>query len=239
MKRSVSLLIASIIVVGLLFAGCSQNQQKTQDEPVSVEATITTDCIVHYYKTNAAAYITRQQHGYNPSVGFFQAVSTEPTGTVQCSLLKDDYDSSDPKQQTLSDLPDSFWSKNLAVAVFYSFCAGGGLLETESMVPAANIKIEGRWYKPLKPEWPGGVELTLLQSLDTKQIELVRLEDTQAGLAWLIRSYNLRYSKELSKRLPRMIDVFDIRNGIASKELMVRFDYKDIQKVRTQEVPNR
>jgi hypothetical protein len=229
MKHSVSLLIASIIVVGLLFAGCGQSQQETQGEPVSVEAAITTDCIVHYYKTNASAYITRQQHGYNPTAGFFQAVSTEPTGTVQCSLLKDDYDSSDPKQQTLSDLPGSFWSKNLAVAVFYSFCGGGGLLETESMVPAANIKIEGQWYKHLKPEWPGGVNLTLLH----------RLEDTQAGLAWLIRSYNLRYSKELSKRLPRMIDVFDIRNGIASKELMVRFDYKDIQKVRTQEVPNR
>jgi len=231
MKRSVSLLLASMVVVGFLFAGCSQSQQETQGEPVSVGAAITTDCIVHYYKTNASPYITWQQHGYNPSDGFFQAVSTEPTGTVQCLLLKDDYDSSGLKQQILSDLPSSFWSKNLAVAVFYSFCAGGGLLETESMVSTENIKIEGRWYKPLKPQWPSGVELTLLQSLDTKQIELIRLEDTQAGLAWLVRSYNLRYSKELSERLPRMIDVFDIRDGVASKKLMIRFDYKDIQKV--------
>ncbi len=238
MKRSVSLLIASMAVVGLFLTGCSQSQQETQGEPVSVEAAITTDCIVHYYKTNASAYITRQQHGYNPSAGFFQAVSTEPVGPVQCSLLKDDYDSSDPKQQTLSDLPDSFWSKNLAVAVFYSFCAGGGLLETESMASSENIKIEGRWYKPLSPQWPSGIKLTLLQSLDTKQIELVRLEDTQAGLVWLVRNYNSRYSKELSRRLPRMIDIFDIRSGVASKELMIRFDYKDIQKVQTQEVSN-
>jgi len=238
MKNTVSLLIASIVVVGLLLTGCSQSQQKTQDEPVAVKAAITTDCIVHYYKTNASAYITRQQHGYNPSTGFFQAVSTEPTGTVQCSLMKDNYQSSGRKQQTLSDLPNTFWSKNLAVAVFYSFCGGGGLLETESMFSAENIKIEGRWYRPLKPQWPSGVKLTLLQSLDTERIEMVQLEDEQGGLAWLINNYNLRYSKELLERLPRMIDVFDIRNGVASKELMIRFDYKDIQQAQTQEISN-
>ncbi len=238
MKYLVSLLIASMVVVGLLFAGCSQSQQETQDDPVSVKAAIITDCIVHYYKTNASAYITRQQHGYHPSVGFFQAVSTEPTGVVQCSLLRDDYSLSGQKQQILSDFPDSFWSKNLAVAVFYSFCAGGGLLETDSMLSAENIKIEGQWYKALKPQWPSGVKLTLLQSLDTKRIELVRLEDSQEGLAWLVRNYNFRYSKELSKRIPRMIDVFDIRNGVSSKELMIRFDYKDIQKAQTPGIPN-
>jgi hypothetical protein len=235
MKHSMSLLIASIVAVGLSLAGCSQSQQETQGEPMAVTATITTDCVVHYYKSNASDYMTQQQHGYGPSAGFFQAISIEPSGTIQCSLLKDDYDSSDLKQQTLSDLPATFWSKNLAVAVFYSFCAGGGLLETESMIPGENVKIEGQWYTPLKPQWPSGITLTLLQSLDTKRIEMVQLEDEQEGLAWLVNNYNLRYSKELSERLPRMIDVFDIRNGVASKELMIRFDYKDIRRAQTQE----
>jgi len=232
MKCSVSLPIVLMVAVGFLFSGCSQSQQETQDEPVAVTAAITTDCIVHYYKTNTSAYITRQRHGYNPSAGFFQAVSTEPIGTVKCSLLKDNYDSSGQKQQTLSDLPESFWSKNLAAAVFYSFCGGGDLLGTESMASGENIKIEGQWYQPLKPQWPTGVELTLLRSLDTRRIELIQLKDSQGGLAWLIRNYNLRYSNELSKRLPRMIDVFDIRSGVSSKELMIRFDYKDIRKVQ-------
>jgi hypothetical protein len=231
MKRSMFLLIA--VVVGLLFSGCSQSQQETRDESVSVKASITTDCIVHYYKANASAYITGQQHGYNPSAGFFQAVSIEPTGMVQCSLLKDDYNSSGQKQQVLSDLPDTFWSKNLATAVYYSFCAGGGLLETESMASAENIKIQGRWYTPLKPQWPGGASVTLLQSLDTKRIEMVQLEDEQKGLSWLASSYNMRYSKELSNQFPRTVDVFDIRDGVASKELMIRFDYKDIRKAQT------
>lgn len=220
--------------MAFLLTGCSQNQQETQDEPVAITASIRTDCIAHYYKTNASAYITQQQHGYNPSEGYFEAFATEPGGMIQCTLLKEDYVSSGLKEHRLSDLPKSFGSKNLAVAVFYSFCAGGDLLETESMISAENIKIEGRWYELLKPEWPSGIELMLLRAVDTKRIELVQLEDEQAGLTWLLKNYNTRYSKELSKRIPRTIDVFDIRNGVASKELMIRFDYKDIRKVGKQ-----
>ena len=238
MKHSLSVLIALVVVAGLLFTGCSQSQQEKADEPVAVAATITTDCIVHYYKTNASAYITQQQHGYNPSEGFFEASSNEPGGAIQCTLQKDDYQSSGLKQQRISDLPNAFGNKDLAVVVFYSFCAGGGLLETESMIAGENVKIEGQWYTPLKPQWPSGITLTLLQSLDTKRIEMVQLEDEQEGLSWLIKNYNMRYSKELSERLPRMIDVFDIRNGVASKELMIRFDYKDIRKSQTQDIYN-
>ena len=234
MKHSVSLLIALSVAAGLFLTGCSQSQQTIQDEPISDTATITTDCIVHYYKTNASAYITRQQHGYDPSTGFFQAVSTEPGGTVRCSLLKENYESTGLGQPRLSDLPNSFGTKNLAVAVFYSFCAGGGLLDTGSMTAAENIKIEGQWYTPLTPQWPSEIKLTLLRSLETKRIAKVLLEDKQEGLSWLIDNYNLRYSKEISSRIPRMIDVFDIRNGIASKELMIRFDYKDIKSAQTQ-----
>jgi hypothetical protein len=222
MKHSVSLLIALSVAAVFFLTGCSQSQQAIQDESVDGVATITADCIVHYYKSNASAYITRQQHGYNPSAG------------VQCSLLKENYESTGLGQPRLSDLPNSFGTKNLAMAVFYSFCAGGGLLDTGSMAAAENIKIEGRWYTPLTPQWPSDVKLTLLRSLETKRIEKVLLEDEQEGLSWWIDNYNLRYSKEISRRLPRMIDVFDIRNGIASKELMIRFDYKDIKSAQTQ-----
>ena len=232
MRYSVSLSIVLLAVLGILFAGCGQQtQQVAQDEVVSVKATIEADCIVHYYKTNTSAYITRQRHGYDPESGFFAASSMEPTGNVRCSLIRDIFDSSGQRQPALSDLPGSFWSKNLATALFYSFCAGGNLLETESLAAGENIRIEGQWYKPLRPAWPDDVNLTLLQSLDSARIEMVQLEDSQNGLIWLARNSNYRYSKDLGERVPRSIDVFDIRDGIASKVLMIRFDYKDIQNV--------
>lgn len=231
MKTSATLLIASLVVTMLLFTGCREPQQTVSvEKAVFPQIAITADCVAHYYKTNAADYITSQQHGFNPAKGFFRASSTEPTGAVECSLLRGEYQSSSPKHASLSDLPGSFWSRNLAIGVFYSFCAGGGLLETDSMVSMEPIKIEGQWYTPIKPQWPGDLDVTLLQSIDTEQIAWVQLEDAKDGTVWLIRNYNLLYSKELGSRLPRTIDVFDIRNGVAAKDLMVRFDYKNIQK---------
>ncbi|MEN8128294.1 MAG: hypothetical protein ABFR90_10905 [Planctomycetota bacterium] len=238
MRNSAVLSVVLLAVLNILLIGCGHDaQQDTQQETArSVSPTIETNCIVHYYKTNASDYITWQQHGYNPEAGFFTAVSTEPIGTVQCSLQEDDYDSSGQKEESLSDFPGSFWSKDLATILFYSFCAGADLLETESMAAGENIKIEGQWYKSLKTAWPRDVSVTVLQSLVSGRIEWVQLDNSQDGLVWLARCYNLRYNNELDKRIPRAIDVFDIRNGIASRDLMVRFDYKDIRGAQIPEV---
>ena len=80
---------------------------------------------------------------------------------LKYSLLKDDFTSSRQKSQGLSDLTRSFWNKHLAAAVFYSVCAGGGLLETGVMFPGDKVKVEGQWYRTLSPQWPGGIGLTL------------------------------------------------------------------------------
>ncbi|MHC5191015.1 MAG: hypothetical protein ACYSOP_02355 [Planctomycetota bacterium] len=237
MKSSMIVWGVWVVLAGFLSVGCRQIQQNSPGESVAVEPSITADCIVQYFKANASAYITHQEHRFNPSEKFFQAVSTEPIGIVQCSLHGDVFTSSGLKSKPLSDLPSSFWTRNLAAAVFYGFCGAGGLIETEAMASGDTIKIEGRWFRPLTPEWSGGPKLKLLYALDSKQVELVFLEDAQNGLTWLVRGYNLRFDKELSTRLPRTIDVYDIRDGIASKELMIRFDYQDIQKAQTKSDP--
>ena len=232
MRHSAVFLIVTAAVLNATLTGCNrQIQREGQKEAVSVQATIEADCIVHYFKTNASAYITQQEHGYNPKAGFFQATSTEPVGTVQCSLIQDVFESSGQKKGALSDLPGSFWNKDLATILFYVFCGGGNLLDTRSMMTGENVKIEGQWYKPFTPAWPADMNVTLLQSLDSSRIERVQLSDSQNGLVWLADCYNQRYSKELEERIPRTIDVFDIQKGVASKELMVRFDYKEIRKI--------
>jgi hypothetical protein len=239
MRHSAILLIVTAAVLNVTLTGCNhQIQQEDQEGAVSIQATIEADCIVHYFKTNASAYITQQQHGYNPEAGLFQATSTEPVGTVQCSLVQDVFESSGQKKGALSDLPGSFWNKDLATILFYVFCGGGNLLDTHSMTTGENVKIEGQWYKPFTPAWPTDMKVTLLQSLDSSRIERVQLSDSQNGLTWLADCYNHRYSKELNERVPRTIDVFDIRNGVASKERMVRFDYKEIRKITWPEKQN-
>lgn len=215
----------------ILFIGCSQQSERISQDTSEIErAAIITDCIARYYKADGAAYITRQQHSFNPAAGYFQMKALEPSGQLQFTLNNNQYIEIQPKTAALSDIPVSFCNANLAAALFYSFCAGGDLLDTASLSAGQPVKLEGQWYQPLKTNWSGSsAVITLLRSADTNRIELVELEDSAKGLSWLLRSYNLRYNKELDKRVPRTVDVFDTRSGIASKQLMIQFDYKDVQ----------
>lgn len=236
MKRRMSLWMTGYLVLSVLLTSCSQQNYESQIALMAGTGLIQTDCIVKYYKSNGSAYITRQQHGYNPSEFIFQSVSNEPIGAIECVLRREQFSYSGPQDESLSDLPEEFWNKYLAASVFYSFCAGGDLVDISSMIAGDNTKIEGQWYRPYTPSWPSDIQITLYQSLDTGRIELVKMIYAQHELVWMLESYNYRYSKELEKTLPRRIDVFDISGGIASKSLMVRFDYMDIRRKITQVV---
>lgn len=229
MKRMSFLMMCVVTGLSLLATGCSRS---TQPDPISEEAIepqIQADCIAHYYKSNGSAYITRQQHGFTPSLGLFHAYSSEPAGPVECLLTRDGFSSTGQEKELLPDLPRQLWSKHLAASVFYSFSAGGGLLDTSAMAKGDNVRIEGRWYQPVVTDWSGQLQLTLYRTLDTERVELVKMEDSQQELSWLLKSYNYRYSKELDGLIPRAIDVFNISDGLGSKALMIRFDYKNIR----------
>ncbi|MDH4202312.1 MAG: hypothetical protein OEV87_05420 [Phycisphaerae bacterium] len=239
MRQSIVFLIAITVALNVTLTGCNrQARQKGPDEMTSAQAAMEADCVVHYFKSNGSAYMTRQQHRFNPEAGFFEASSMEPTGKVKCSLVRDSYNSSGQEQKSLSDLPDSFWNKNLATALFYSFCAGGEILNTGSMVAGEDVKIEGQWYKSFKPAWPTDVDVIILRSLASARVERIELTDPQDDVSWMIRCYNCRYSAGMEKSVPRTIDVYDTENGVASKKLMIRFDYKDIRKITPVRVQN-
>lgn len=235
MKQRMLLWMTGYLVLSVLLTGCGQQKNEIQIETMAGNGLIQTDCIVNYFRSNGSSYMTRQQHGYNPSEFIFQSVSNEPIGVIECVLTREQFSYSGPQDESITDLPEEFWNKYLAASVFYGFCAGGGLLDISSMIAGDNVKIEGQWYRSYTPSWPSGIEITVYQSLDNGRIERVKMIDAQHELAWMLESYNYRYSKELEKSLPRRIDVFDIAGGIASKSLMVRFDYTDIRK-KTQAV---
>ena len=134
------------------------------------------------------------------------------------------------------------------MAVFYSFTAGAGLLDFAQLETQEITKIEGQWYEPTQMQ-KGNIELKLLKNKSTNRIDLVEITKQDSEFTpkdgaeydreyyqisiepmWLIRSYNYRYSKELDRLVPMRIDIFDIRNGLASKQLIIQIDYKTILK---------
>lgn len=227
MKKRTFLMCLAAVMCTLLIS-CTESTQTELIQEEDAGQVIKADCITHYYKSNGSAYITRQQHQFNSAQSFFRSTSSEPIGNVECILSEGLFTISGNTSESLPDLPHEQWNEQLATSVYYSFCAGAGLLDLSSMKPEEKVKIEGRWYQPLVPNRPGKIKVTLFKSLDTEVVELVRSENSAEEFMWLLRSYNYRYSKELENKIPRTIDVFDISQGVASKALMIRFDYKDI-----------
>ncbi|MBL7214775.1 MAG: hypothetical protein ISS71_03745 [Phycisphaerae bacterium] len=235
-KNSIQIALLSALLV--LMGGCSRisqkKQQPTQEMP-DQSASIIADCIVNYFQKDYVPYVTQQQHRFNPKTGYLKIVATEPTGRYTFTLNKDHFASAKQPSSFLSDLPASFVNEPLATAVFYSFTAGAGLLDTTPFETQETIKIEGQWYEPMQAAANNtGIQATILRNKGTNKTDLIKLQDTEHEIQWLLKSYNLRYSKELDTLVPMKIDVFDISKGLASKQLIIQFEYKSILKKQAQ-----
>lgn len=228
MKRTVHILLLVPVVALAFFAGCGDVQTVAPSAAPSRDA-LQTECVASYYKVNSSAYMTQQQHRFSPSTGRLRVTADEPTGRYEYVLQQGLFSAVRPDGGPVSDLPESFFNRALATAVFYSMCAGGSLLDTAQMTPGQPVKVLGQWYVPLTPAWPKNqLSVTLLQNQISSRIEWVKVSDSEKHLEWMALNYNLRYHTDLARKLPRTIDVFDIRDGIASKKSIVRFEYKDI-----------
>lgn len=240
-----SRLFALLTLTGgiLILTGCRQTVHM-QQEPV-YRSGIVTACIAGYFQKDDAPYITQQQHLFAPKAHYLKITASEPTGDYVFTLSKGNFKSTKQKTPFLSGLPASFMNEQLATALFYSFTAGAGLLDTAQFTTADNVKIEGQWYQPLiPPSFNGNTAVCLLRNINTKRIELAQLSQAQmidsdptpeaiactivGQKKWLLRSYNLRYNSELGVLVPMKIDVFDIQKGLASKRLIIQFEYTSV-----------
>jgi hypothetical protein len=231
-----------------LTGGCRQVSWSAQKSPMpTVKTAVSAECIAEYFRKDEAPYITEQRQRFDPASGYLQIIAAEPTGNYTFTLMKDQFKESKQKTPFLSELPASFVNRPLTIALFYSFTGGAGLLDTSRFTVSENVKIEGRWYQPMTPpSFSGDVIIRLLKNVNTNRIELVELSQTRtvdsdkqpeaitdtavSEEKWLLENYNFMYSKELDKLVPRAIDVFDIQKGLASKQLIIQFEYKNIVK---------
>ena len=222
--------ITPIVLMGLMVITQGCQQEIKQAQTISIRPFIKTDCIVNYIRKDKAPYITRQQLGFNPAVGYLEIIAQEPTGLYHFTLTKEKFTSEKQPSVFLSGLPASFVNQDLATCVFYSFLSGAGILETDSFASSENpIKLEGQWYKPIRTPWPNeSVQITLLRNLNTNRIDRVELDNQKSDVRWMTIIYNYRYSNELNTMVPRKIDIFDIQDGLASKKLIIQFDYKSV-----------
>lgn len=220
-------IIAAVLMAALGVAGCGQvARHEADDAAVDRRDCIDTRCVVSYQQ-GPSPYWTDQRQRFCPSSVFFEAWGTEPEGAYRATLSRGQFSASGLDGAMMQALPGGLMRAPLAEAVYYGFTAGAGFVPT-GMAPLEPVRIEGQRYEAFGVNGGSGRVVTLYKNAVTGQIELVRVADG-GGLDWMARSYNPRYNERFGRMIPRKMDVFDIRQGIASKKLLVQFDYVDVR----------
>jgi hypothetical protein len=222
-------MIAAAVMAAAGLAGCGASAERGVEETtVRQEDCIETRCVAAYHK-GGTPYWTDQRHRFCPSSVLFEAWGTEPEGAWRGSFNKGQFSKTGLDGAFEKSLPAGLMNAALAELVYYSFTAGAmfmppGVTATES------VPIEGQRYEAFQVGTSGGPgrTLTLYKNADTGLVELVRITGTK-GVDWLARSYNPRYNDRFKRMIARKIDVFDVRQGISAKQLLVQFDYIDVK----------
>lgn len=221
------MIAAIVVMVGLV--GCERTGQISSDASrrTCLEGFIKTRCVVSYQQGDTPYWTDQQQH-FCPTVVVFEAWGTEPEGTWRTIFEKGTFTAKGLEGVYTKSLPAGLMSALLAELVYYSFTAGAGF-EPTGMIPSEPVRIEGQRYEVFQaPKSVSGKSLTLFKNADTGFMELAQISDSK-GIQWMARSYNARYNERFKRMIPRMIDIFDIQQGISAKKLLIQFDYIDVQ----------
>lgn len=218
---------AAIMVTAAMIAGCGHVADPGTD---SVEV-LRQDCIetrsVVAYHRDTAPYWTDQRQRFCPSGGQLEVWGTEPEGAYHCTYSKGQFSKTGLDGSGMNALPAGLMNGPLAELVYYGFTAGAGF-EPGGMKSAEPVRIEGQRYEAFEIRGGSGRTVTVYKNAVSEQLELVRVTDVK-GLDWLARSFNPRYNERFQRMIPRRIDVFDVRDGIAAKTLLIEFEFIDVQ----------
>ena len=223
-------MIAAAVMAVAGLAGCGRSAEHGAEEATAIRGDcIETRCVVAYQQ-DKSPYWTDQRQRFCPSMVMFEAWGTEPEGTWRSTFNKDQFSKTGLDGAFIKSLPAGLMNAALAELVYYSFTAGAGFTPA-GMTAIESVRIEGQRYDAFqigKSSSRAGRTLILYKNADTGLIELVRITEAK-GVDWLARSYNPRYNDRFKRMISRKLDIFDIRQGVSAKQLLIQFEYSDVQ----------
>lgn len=218
--------IAVTALIAGVLAGCQMPAERGKDDVNVGEDCIETRCVTVYHR-DAAPYWTTQNQRFCPSSASLEVWGTEPESAYRVVYTQGQFSKSGLDGAAMKTLPAEFFNAPLAELTYYSFTAGAGV-EPAGMKAVEPTRIEGQRYEAFEITGGAGRTVTLYKNAQSGRYERVRVADGK-GLDWMAHSYNPRYHPRLVYMVPRKIDVFDVRQGIAAKKLLVEFDYIDVK----------
>jgi hypothetical protein len=200
-------------------AGAISNKQMK-----SLGSELSADCIVTIFGENGKKYITSQHHRIFPSQSAIIIEASEPQGQFQWDLINNAF--ATVKGASL-DLPITVCDNEIAQAILLSVSAAGGFLGDQSGVMLNTTSIAGRIYQPIVTFSADSSPITLTVYRDTSSydIDWVDVANSDSGILYAARNYNLRQIPDSDKLMPTSIDIYNTDKDGKPSDLVMTIDY--------------
>lgn len=217
------------VLLGFALTGCAltnRNGLSSKEQiALSCEGLVKAHAVTAFYLPVGKTYYTEQEHRFCPSLQLLEISAEEPEGTIQWKWEKGTFRRSGPEKKPLS----SEWRPESALSVFSGFLYGSNLLPVSPEPEQAPVNLEGQVYTAISLlTTPSDLEAVLYKNQKTDIIDRVIVhnkKDNKTLMAILYNWHLLGYGETV---IPRKIDIFDITNGISSKNLLIQIEYKEI-----------
>lgn len=220
------------LLFSMVWSGCTTPRSGSDNsviKPVkpkqTIDQCITVHAVVTYYLPGKRTYLTDQRHIFCPNLKSLQIRSAEPAGTFVWSWTEGHYSRTGPKDRT----GEAWWDRPQVLAVYAGFLYGGGFLAANNLPAEEMITLEGQRYEPMVFAIPDkSIQIHLYRNQDSKLIDRVIIHDTAKQQKWMAVCYNWSYYTPKNLLIPRKLDIYDITDGIFSKNLLLQVDYKKV-----------
>ncbi len=247
-----------ILVMVLAVAGCEQEQRREQDREQTVhvsasqppyisqaiEATgglkawtktkkLEFDCIVSFYELDGSFYLTKQHHEIYPKSGLIRVSAQEPEGKLVWEYSHDGMRVIEGTKQA-DFLPIGLGAEDFVKAIIDITTAPVRLLENkaELIKDTTSVKIEGRWYYPIRQARPEQTDsgsyqpkFVFYQNRANSVVDMLLFLGVDGGTTLAARGYNYQEVEKGGVVVPAKIELFITDVGLVMQHRLVKIDY--------------
>jgi hypothetical protein len=251
-----------VLVMVLAVAGCEQVQRQEQRQEQETEQTVDVsgskppyisqaidatggldawtetqklefDCVVSFYEMDGSFYLTKQHHEIYPWSNLIRITAQEPQGKFIWEFSPNGMKVIEGTKQA-DFLPIGLGAEDFVKAILDITTAPVRLLDSkaELIKDTTSVKIEGRWYYPIRQVRPDQTDsetyqpkFIFYQNRGNSVVDMQLFLGVDSSKTLAVRGYNYQEVKKGGVVVPAKIEFFIADVGLVMQHRLVKIDY--------------